>query len=547
MDNRRLVLVMSLCFVLLLLWQAWQEDYAPKAPIAFTEQEKAMSQERPKDLDVPEIVARESAASQSLEVDTSINTNLQTESVIVKTDLIKVQISLKGGEITKLELKDYPVSQQTPDEPFLLLDHGKEVDLTVQSGLLSKQQAPDHHTIYKAEQTEFQLSEGQDELKVILKWVSENGVSVEKTLTFTRDSYVINQQYSVTNNSEEDWSGRVYGQLQRDTALEKSMTMIRTYTGSALSSAEDRYQKLDFDDLQEVPVNSDLTDAWFAELQHYFVVALLPDNKEIYHYYSKALDASRYVIGVYGPDIKVAPGETRDLELKIYAGPKIQKVLEKLAPGLELTVDYGVLWFIAKPVFWLLDMFHSLVGNWGWSIILVTVVIKLMFFKLSAASYRSMANMRRVTPKMTALRERFSDDKQRLNQAMMELYKKEKINPLGGCLPIVIQIPVFLSLYWVLLESVELRQAPFTLWIQDLSSKDPYFVLPVLMGVSMFLQQKLNPAPPDPLQAKMMMALPFVFTFMFATFPSGLVLYWFVNNVLSISQQWVITRKIEAG
>ena len=320
-----------------------------------------------------------------------------------------------------------------------------------------------------------------------------------------------------------------------------------TNANAAVSSPDKRYEKIPFDDMAQQDISRDVPGGWAAMIQHYFISAWIPPRDATNHFYTKALPGERYLVGLAGPTREVAPGSVADLGLELYMGPKNQDRLAQIADGLDLTVDYGWLWFIAQPLFWLLKWLHKLVGNWGWAIVLVTVLIKLAFYHLSATSYRSMANMRRMAPRLQSLKERYGDDKQRLNQAMMELYKKEKINPLGGCLPILVQIPVFIALYWVLLESVEMRQAPFILWIEDLSIKDPYFVLPLIMGVSMYIQQKLNPAPPDPMQAKIMMSLPFVFTIFFAFFPSGLVLYWVVNNILSISQQWYITRKIEAG
>lgn len=313
------------------------------------------------------------------------------------------------------------------------------------------------------------------------------------------------------------------------------------------SSEEDPYDKYDFSDMDDNPLDRAVTGGWVAMIQHYFVGAWIPHAEERNRYWtltpSQPPDV-RYKLGVTAAKRTVAPGQTGEFSIRLYAGPKLQERLSVLAPNLERTVDFGFLWIIAQPLFLLLKWIHSLIGNWGWSIIGVTLIIKLAFFHLSAASYKSMARMRKMQPRITALRERYQDDKQRLNQAMMTMYKEEKINPLGGCLPILIQIPVFIALYWVLVESVELRQAPFILWLKDLSLHDPYFVLPVLMGITMFAQQKLNPAPPDPIQAKVMMALPFVFTFFFLFFPAGLVLYWFINNLLSIAQQWIITRKI---
>jgi YidC/Oxa1 family membrane protein insertase len=317
-----------------------------------------------------------------------------------------------------------------------------------------------------------------------------------------------------------------------------------TYTGGVLSQPEKPYDKIDFGDMADRALDESVQGGWAAMIQHYFAAAVVPAAEEVNYYYSIALADARYVLGVMTPQQVTPAGATTTYAMQLYVGPKDQQRMEKLAPYLDRTVDYGWLWFIAMPLFWVLKWIHGVLGNWGFSIIALTILIKLAFFQLSAASYKSMARMRKLQPRITQLRERYASDKARMNQAMMELYKTEKINPLGGCLPILVQIPVFISLYWVLLESVELRQAPFLLWIQDLSEHDPLFVLPLLMGASMFVQQKLNPAPPDPIQAKVMMMLPIVFTFLFLFFPSGLVLYWLVNNLLSIAQQWVITRKI---
>jgi YidC/Oxa1 family membrane protein insertase len=338
----------------------------------------------------------------------------------------------------------------------------------------------------------------------------------------------------------------MYGQLQRMEAKEEGQSaFMYTYQGGAIYSPEDHYQKVSFDDMVDSPLGRDVSNGWVAMLQHYFVSAWIPPAENAEHFYSKALSGGRYVIGTYSPAVTVPPGETGRLSKGLYVGPKLQSQLETVAPGLDLTRDYGWLAVIAQPMFWLLDQIHRVVNNWGWAIIIFTILLKLALYPLSATSYKSMAGMRKLAPRIQALKDRYGDDKQRMQQAMMEIYKKEKINPLGGCLPILVQIPFFIALYWVLLESVELRQAPWILWIQDLSVKDPYFVLPVLMGVSMFAQQKLNLQPPDPMQAKIMMSMPFVFTIFFAFFPSGLVLYWFVNNLFSIGQQWYITRKIE--
>jgi YidC/Oxa1 family membrane protein insertase len=389
------------------------------------------------------------------------------------------------------------------------------------------------------------MDEEEDELTVDLYW-SHDGIHVTKRFIFRRGSYQVEVQHLVQNRSGSSWSGREYRQLLRSPIGEDGTSrFLYTYTGGAIYSPEEKYEKISFDDMEEKKLSLDVSSGWVAMLQHYFIGAWVPTPAEKNHFYSNVLSGERYQIGAYSPLVNVASGSNHQFSSSLVVGPKLQDRLREIAPGLDLTVDYGWLTILAQPIFWLLNKLHSLIGNWGWAIIALTILIKLAFYRLSASSYRSMAHMRKMTPRMQALKERYGDDKQQLNQAMMDLYKKEKINPLGGCLPIVVQIPVFIALYWVLMEAVELRQAPFIFWINDLSIKDPFYVLPLIMGVSMFIQQKLNPAPPDPMQAKIMMSLPFVFTVFFAFFPAGLVLYWVTNNILSIAQQWYITRQIE--
>jgi len=473
----------------------------------------------------------------------------QRAPVRVHTDVVYAEIDPLGATLTRLELLEYPVSTERPNVPFRLLDGTPPDVFVAQSGLLGTAAgvpSPDHHAQFTAPSREYRLADGAETLEVRLVWQSPEGVEVSKIYTFTRGSYAIDVSFVVDNRSGEPWTGRMYAQFSRAPPVSENRGLFRTYTytGGVVSGPEKPYEKIDFSDMEETDLERSVTGGWAAMIQHYFAGAWVPDQSAQNYFYTKAVGDGRYVIGVITPEIAVPPAARGETELTLYAGPKIQKRLDKIAPHLERTVDYGWLWVISEPLFWLLDWIHGFVGNWGWSIILLTCLIKLVFFHLSATSYKSMAKMRKLQPRITALRDRYSGDRQRMNQAMMELYKKEKINPLGGCLPILVQIPVFIALYWVLLESVELRQAPFILWINDLSEHDPYFALPLMMGATMFLQQKLNPTPPDPVQAKIMMALPFVFTFFFLFFPSGLVLYWFVNNLLSIAQQWVITKKI---
>ena len=443
---------------------------------------------------------------------------------------------------------DYPVSPEASAKKFQLIKPDLPNLYLAQSGLIgvSKDTAPTHEAVFESSAMEYVLADDEDELTIELTWTHESGVKVIKRYLFTRGSYLIELTQTVNNQSDSNWAARSYVQLQRsEPYYPEQSSFIYTFTGSAYYSPEDKYEKISFDEIAENKLNREVTNGWAAMLQHYFLSAWIPPRGESQTIYTSQLSGPRYVIGMYSGTTNISPGASHTFSSQLYTGPKLQHELSKVAEGLELAVDYGWLTILAQPIFWLLNKLHSLVNNWGVAIILLTILIKLAFYKLSETSYKSMANMRKLTPRLQALKDRYGDDKERLNKAMMDMYKKEKINPLGGCLPIFVQIPVFIALYWVLLESVELRQAPFALWINNLSAPDPYFILPLIMGVSMYIQQKLNPAPIDPLQAKIMMSLPLVFTVFFAFFPAGLVLYWTVNNILSIAQQWYITRTIE--
>jgi YidC/Oxa1 family membrane protein insertase len=487
-------------------------------------------------------VARDSALPETAVLE-------KAQYIEVETDLFSIRIDTTGGDLRQVDLLAYPATTEPDSPPFRLLNDSLPNLFVIQSGLrASVGTEPTHHVVYTPEQTSYRMAETDTELVVPMVWRSPEGVEVIKRYVFHHGSYTVDLQHEVRNHSGADWHGRQYRQLQRTQVAETGQsTFIYTYMGGVIYSPEEKYEKIKFDDMAEENLDRTITDGWTAMLQHYFLGALIPVNGQPDRYYTNTLSNARYVIGMISPNRVVADGSSALYETRIFIGPKLQDEMKQVAPGLELTVDYGLLTVLAQPLFWLLKTIHGLVGNWGWAIVLVTMLIKLAFYKLSETSYRSMANMRKLAPRMKTLKERYGDDRQKLNQAMMEMYKKEKINPLGGCLPIVVQIPVFISLYWVLLESVELRQAPFALWITDMSSPDPYYILPLLMGVTMLIQQKLNPAPMDPIQAKVMMVLPVVFTVFFAFFPSGLVLYWVVNNTLSIAQQWMITRRIERG
>ncbi len=509
MDTQRLILFFVFSFSLLLLWEAWQKELRPVVPAAPASPASASAPSAP----------ASAAAARSAGVVPATNAPQGGQRVHARTDTMVAEIDTQGGDLVYLELLQH---KDTLDgsKNFVLL--GPEHRYAAQSGLTGG--LPFHKTLFTTAQLE----------------------KVTKILTFHRASYQIDITEEIRNGTASPISTFAYFQLTRDgKAPPGDPRMAQTYTGAALYTEQDKFQELPFGDIDKGKFSSKLSNSgWIAMVQHYFVAAFLPPDKLERDFYASRLAENFYSVGVKVPLGPIAPGATARVTVPLYAGPQDQDHLKAVAPGLELVVDYGRLKVIAQPLFWVLKLFHGWMGNWGLAIILLTVAIKLIFFPLSAASYRSMAKMKLVTPRLMKLREQYAGDKTKMNQAMMELYKTEKINPLGGCLPILVQIPVFIALYWVLFESVELRNAPFYLWIKDLSAPDPWYVLPTLMMASMIVQTKMNPTPPDPVQAKVMMIMPFAFGVMFYFFPSGLVLYWFVNNILSILQQWQITRMI---
>lgn len=558
MDNVRLLLVLALVFLMMMMYQAWLEDYGPKPipPTATTDSTVQTADALPTPstttaAEVPIITPSASSAGEMPFAQPKQILESQNR-VKVKTDLFDLEIDTLGGDIRQVALIEYPVANDKPDEPYILMQDAMPRFFVAQSGLMPAEYAPTHQTPYSVQQLNYEMGTN-DSLEVILSWQNAQGVTVNKIFTFQRGSYIINVKHVVDNKTAEPWTVRAYSQLQRTQVSEEGQSsFIYTYMGGAISSPEQLYEKVNFGEMRDESFNKEnrpeWANGWAAMLQHYFVAAWVPEKDQLYKYYTNFIpNGSRYVLGLYGQPFAIPAQAQHQFEMNLFVGPKLQDELEALSSGLDLTVDYGWLWPLAKPLFWTLRFIHDWVGNWGWAIIILTILIKLAFFHLSATSYKSMANMRKLQPRLKQLQERYADDRNKLNQAMMDMYRKEKINPLGGCLPILVQIPVFIALYWVLLESVELRQAPFMLWLDDLSSPDPYFVLPLIMGVTMLLQHHLNPAPLDPVQQKVMLMLPIVFTIFFAFFPSGLVLYWVVNNALSIAQQWVITKKIEAG
>jgi len=561
MTSPRNLLLIALLFLGYLLWNAWQDDYNHAAPPATTETPVATSSgtstapAAPANGEVPSVSAP-SATAGAPAAATPTPANAAAPRVVVTTDVLRVEIDTRGGNIVAADLLAYPQQPKDFAHPVRILDDSAAHFFEAQSGLVSAQAAPDHTATFAAEKNEYALADGADSVEVPLTWTDPSGVSVRKTFVFKRASYAIEQRQDIANKGTSSWTGNAYRQLQRvppiiDTSGIKGYSNTERYSfvGAAWYNASDKFQKLKFDNFAKEPLNKSFAGGWAAMLQHYFFAAWIPDAAETDQYSTAVVqnaDAPRYLIRTLSPAITVAPGETKTETARLYVGPKLQSTLDEVAPGLSLTVDYGIFTIIAKPLHWILAQLHKLTGNWGFAIILLVVLIKAAFFKLSEAQYRSMARMRKMQPRIEALKERYGDDRQKMNQAMLELYQKEKINPLGGCLPMLVQIPVFFALYWVLLESVELRQAPFILWIQNLSAPDPWFVLPVLNGLAMIATQLLTPsAGMDPMQAKMMKIMPVAFSVLFAFFPAGLVLYWTVNGTLSLLQQWIITKRIE--
>ncbi len=554
MDNTRLFLYAGLVFVSMLMWQQWRIDYAPESgtEAQITQIDSATGEIILID-DLPDLADDVSGSTTSIGTGGSTQTTETVQQlqplIRVDTDVIQALIDTRGGVIRSIRLKKYPTSLDRPDDWLELIHSDEDSAHILQSGLRNKEErAPTHYSIYRADKTEYRLEDGDEELLVPLYW-SKDGLEVVKLYRFRRGDYLADLEHLIKNQSQQDWQGSEYRQIQRTRPLDESR-LLYTYTGSVYYNEESKYEKVDFDDMEDSQLKLESTGGWIAMIQHYFLSAWVPQqdtNNLVYSISNTKRNPATYTIGMRSANKQIKAGSSGEFKSQFFVGPKLVSRLEEIAPGLGLTVDYGVLTFLSKPLYWLLNFYHGYVGNWGFAIILLTFTIKAVFYKLSETSYRSMAKMRKVSPRLKTLKERYGDDRQKMNKAMMELYKTEKINPMGGCLPILVQIPVFIALYWALLESVDLRQAPFIFWIKDLSVQDPFYVLPLIMGVSMIIQQRLNPPPPDPIQAKVMMALPFVFTIFFAFFPAGLVLYWVINNVLSITQQYIITRRIEAG
>ena len=540
MDTRRLILVMIFTFSSFMLWESWQKYNQPKPPANAAAVTPAGNA-------VPQPSAALQAGAVTPAAATPAPATAVGETFTVHTDLVKATISSVGGDIVELDLLNYK-KHDDQNKAFALFDAKHRYSM--QSGLIGEGM-PTHRTTFRRVDGPVKLADGADELKIRLEGTAANGVQATKILTFKRGSYLVDVAWEIDNQGDKPLTTHAYYQLQRDSVSPEGETaMVSTFTGPAVFTESDKYQKVSFGDIADGKAKfaKAADNGWLAMVQHYFVSALVPKEQTPREYYMRKADGTDvYQAGVIVPVAEIAPGAKGETSINLFAGPQEQARLKKVAPGLDLVVDYGWLTIVAAPIFWVLQAIHGVVGNWGWAIVVLTIMIKAVFFPLSAASYKSMAKMRVLTPRLTQLKERYGDDKQRLNQEMMKMYQTEKVNPLGGCLPIVVQIPVFIALYWVLLGAVEMRGAPWILWIHDLAAPDPFFILPVIMMASMFIQTKLNPTPPDPIQAKIMMIMPLVFGVMFFWFPAGLVLYWVVNNVLSIAQQWQITRMIESG
>ncbi len=573
-EIQRIVLLIGLAAAGYLLILAWNEDYMqPSAPVA-----PADAPELGGGPSVPEIVpgppAGDSPVGGSSAGASSADSDIPDASLIgtrpadetprpvqaetapnrlvrVSTPTQDVWIDRLGGDVRRVRLPKYPVALDQPDRPFNLLDVGNGRVYMAQSGLIGPDglDSGTDRPLFKAGVDHYRVEPGES-FDLVLT-ADHHGVWVEKVFTFDGEDYLIDVAYRIENPHDRPFQASLFAQIKRDGKEPEGAGGFsmgpRPYVGAALTTSETRYEKLEFEDLDESPFRTTERGGWMALLQHYFLSAWIANESDENTYYGRKRADGTYTVGYTGPLLAVAPGAAGEWRTRLYAGPKDQKRLEQIAENLNLTIDYGFLWWLAVPLFWILDWLHGFVSNWGVAIILLTVLVKLVLYPLSSASYKSMANMRRVAPQMKRLQERHAGDRQKLSQEMMGLYKKEGVNPLGGCLPMLLPMPIFIALYWVLFESVELRQAPFLLWIQDLAAKDPFFVLPLLMGGTMYLQQAMSPAMGDPMQVRMMKMMPIVFTVLFLWFPAGLVLYWLVNSALSVAQQWYVMRRAEAA
>ena len=555
MDWLRSGLIAAIVLVFGYLFIQWNEFKEARAPVSPDAAQESIF--LPEDPVASERVIDSRGEDSEIPVVTPPRQTLESEAesnagrlVHIQTDVLDLTIDTLGGDIVRAALRKHLSEQGATGKPFVILNRTRSRVYVAQSGLIgpngTDQKAK--RPVFRTSHSEYALEDGQNQLVVTLE-LDQPGAKISKHYVFKPGEYLVGVQYEVENLSNSPWQAYLFGQVKRDSADPNTANAMgpRPYLGMAVNTDETNYKKLDFEDLNEAPFKSEKRGGWVAMVQHYFVSAWVPGKEDRNQFNLRKLGAQElYTAGFTGPMVEVAPGQKGFLQADFYVGPKDQQRLAEISEHLDLTIDYGWLWWVAKPLFWGLALINQLLNNWGWSIVVLTVIVKALFYPLSAASYRSMARMRKLQPEMVRLKELYGDDRQKMSQETMNLYKREKVNPVGGCLPMLIQMPVFIALYWVLNESVELRHSPWIWWITDLSIKDPYYVLPVLNGVSMYLLQTLQPAPPDPMQAKVMKIMPVAFSFFFMFFPAGLVLYWTVNSILSIAQQWVITRRIES-
>ena len=561
-EIQRVVLLICLAATGYLLILAWNGDmqetrdqdyYAAEPAVSSTDFNANSVSDTVPDLadtgsagdDIPALPTANLPAGAQLNTLTTMNSS---RLVTVTTPSLKMWIDLKGGDVVRVPLPKFPVEIDRPDVPFVLLDQSVQRTYIAQSGLIGADGTDSNgqRPLFSADRTNYQINQG--EIEVVLR-ADVAGNPVEKIFRFRADDYLVDVEYRVRNNKSSDFVAGMFAQIKRDNrppSLDESIPLApQPFFGGATTTLDNRYEKVEFDDLDERPLSFTLEGGWMAFLQHYFLSAWVPPADEQNRFEASRSRDGNYLFRTIGQAKQVAPGAVGLWQTGFYAGPKDQITLEKIAPNLNMTVDYGFLWWIAEPLFKVLNYFHSVTGNWGLSIILLTLLVKAALYWVSAKGYRSMANMRRVAPAMKRIQERYGNDREKLSREMMALYKKEGANPLGSCLPMLLPMPIFLALYWVLLESVELRQAPFIFWINDLAAMDPYFILPLLMGASTYLMQALNPQVGDPMQIKIMKMMPIMFTVLFLFFPAGLVLYWLINNLLSIAQQTFVYRQVE--
>ncbi|MFT5235239.1 MAG: YidC/Oxa1 family membrane protein insertase [Shewanella sp.] len=538
MESQRNILLIGLLFVSFLLWQQWQTDQAPQ-PVATQASSVAASS------------ASDSHSSDVPDADSALPAAVvaSKELITVNTDQLIIKINPIGGDIVYSALVEHKLELKN-DEPFVLLEQTNDINYIAQSGLIGRNgidSSVKGRAHFDSTSREYTLAADQDTLEVPLTYVASDGASYTKLFIFHRGKFDINVDYIIDNTTDKQLQVQMYGQIKHSIKQSESSMMMPTYRGAAFSTADTRYEKYSFDDMADQNLDQKTIGGWAAMLQHYFVSAWVPPADDQNTIFSSISAGGQANIGFRGAIYDIAPGTTQEITSQFYVGPKDQAALSAISPTLNLVVDYGFLWWLAVPIYKLLMFFQSIVGNWGAAIILITLTVRGMLYPLTKAQYTSMAKMRNLAPKLAEMKERFGDDRQKMGQAMMELYKKEKVNPMGGCLPILLQMPIFIALYWVLLESVELRHAPFMLWITDLSVQDPYYVMPILMGISMFVMQKMQPMAPtmDPMQQKMMQWMPVVFTVFFLWFPAGLVLYWLVGNLVAITQQKIIYAGLE--